>query len=105
MKNKVFHTRLIILLAVIATTIFVTGCNCKSCKKDDDKTYYNNEVDPLVFSTQELDKVFNPFFSTTGPDSNVVGMTQIGMLGNLGHTNNITIRSSCWYDPNWDAWQ
>lgn len=33
MKNKVFHTRLIILLAVIATTIFVTGCNCKSCKK------------------------------------------------------------------------
>lgn len=93
MKNKVFHTRLIILLAVIATTIFVTGCNCKSCKKDDDKTYYNNEVDPLVFSTQELDKVFNPFFSTTGPDSNVVGMTQIGMLGN-DKNGNITYGDS-----------
>ena len=82
MKNRVFHTRLIIVLAMIATTLFVTGCNCKSCKKNDDKKYYNNENDSLVFSSQELDKVFNPFFSTTAPDSNVVGMTQMGMLGN-----------------------
>lgn len=82
MKNRVFHTRLIIVLAMIAITLFVTGCNCKSCKKNDDKKYYNNENDSLVFSSQELDKVFNPFFSTTAPDSNVVGMTQMGMLGN-----------------------
>lgn len=45
-------------------------------------TYYDNETDPIVFSTQEVDKVFNPFFSTSATDSNVVGMTQIGMLSN-----------------------
>lgn len=48
----------------------------------DNKTYFNNETDPLVFSIQEVDKVFNPFFSTSATDSQVVGMTQIGMLGN-----------------------
>jgi ABC-type transport system substrate-binding protein len=35
-----------------------------------------------MFSTQELDKVFNPFFATTAADSSIVSMTQIGMLGN-----------------------
>ena len=44
--------------------------------------YYNNSVDPIIFSSQEVDKVFNPFFSTAAADSNIVGMTQIGMLGN-----------------------
>ena len=44
--------------------------------------YYDNENDPLVFSSQEVDKVFNPFFSTAAADSNVVGLTQIGMIGN-----------------------
>ena len=49
---------------------------------DSDKTIYNNETDPLVFATLEVDKVFNPFFSTSATDSSVVGMTQIGMLSN-----------------------
>ena len=44
--------------------------------------YYDNENDPIVFSSQEVDKVFNPFFSTSAADGNVVGMTQISMLGN-----------------------
>lgn len=48
---------------------------------------YDNESDPLVFSTLELDKVFNPFFSTSGTDSNVVGMTQISMLSNDSQGN------------------
>lgn len=49
---------------------------------DPGKTYYSNEENPIIFSSQELDKVFNPFFSTNAADSNVVGMTQISMLGN-----------------------
>ena len=49
---------------------------------DPAKTYYSNEENPIIFSSQELDKVFNPFFSTNAADGNVVGMTQIGMLGN-----------------------
>ena len=74
----------------LACLLLCTGC--KSCSDDegdnggsddgDNTVYFNNETDPLVFSSQEVDKVFNPFFSTSAADGNVVGMTQIGMLGN-----------------------
>ena len=37
--------------------------------------------DALVIMSEELDGLFNPFFSTTGADGTIVGMTQIGMLG------------------------
>ena len=63
------------VIALTVTLVLVLG-------KDEDKTVYNNESDPLVFATLEVDKVFNPFFSTSATDSNVVGMTQIGMLSN-----------------------
>nr|MBQ8891214.1 hypothetical protein [Clostridia bacterium] len=63
------------VIALTITLVLVLG-------KDEDKTVYNNESDPLVFATLEVDKVFNPFFSTSATDSNVVGMTQIGMLSN-----------------------
>ena len=63
------------VVAVVITLIIVFG-------KDEDKTVYNNETDPLVFATLEVDKVFNPFFSTSATDSSVVGMTQLGMLSN-----------------------
>ena len=53
-----------------------TGCG-KTAKE-----YYDNEDDPLIFSTLEVDKVFNPFYSTSATDSNVVGLTQIGMISN-----------------------
>ena len=77
--NTIFK-KLMILLAVFGVTLALTSCDKEN--QNDDGVYYNNETDPLVFSSQEVDKVFNPFFSTTGTDSNVVGMTQIGMLGN-----------------------
>lgn len=50
--------------------------------KDGNQKYYNNEDDPLRFTTLEVDKVFNPFFSTSATDSNVIGMTQLSMLTN-----------------------
>ncbi len=34
----------------------------------------------LVIMSEELDGLFNPFYATTGPDMDIVGMTQIGML-------------------------
>lgn len=40
----------------------------------------NSEETALVVSSEALDGVFNPFFYTTGPDGEVVGQTQIGML-------------------------
>ena len=46
------------------------------------KKTFDNETDPLVFSTLELNRVFSPFFSTSATDGNIVGLTQIGMLAN-----------------------
>ncbi len=42
---------------------------------------YDTETRPIVFSTESLDGNFNPFFSTSLTDSEMVGMTQISMLG------------------------
>lgn len=66
---------LIVVMLVTSVAAF-TACN------DDKGSVFDNEKDPLVFSTQAVDKVFNPFFSTSATDSNVVGMTQVGMIGN-----------------------
>lgn len=67
-------TAAVVMLAIFSSVLV-------ACKKEK-TTGYDNETDPLVFSTQAVDKVFNPFFSTSATDSNVVGMTQISMLGN-----------------------
>ena len=78
-------TRNTILAVVVLLVVFSSMFVLAACKKDkgpgSGKTY-DNENDPLIFSTQEVDKVFNPFFSTSAMDSNVVGMTQISMLTN-----------------------
>ena len=82
MKKQFVRSAVAILLAA---TMLVGLTWCKQTPGDDGKTptkTYDNENDPLVFSTQEVDKVFNPFFSTSATDSNVVGMTQISMLSN-----------------------
>lgn len=65
-------------LALAATSVLALV----SCNKDVSNSNKANEEVPLIFSTQEVDQVFNPFYSTTGPDSNVVAMTQISMIGN-----------------------
>ena len=73
-----------IISAIMALAV-LAGCfaTLVGCKEDTQTAGgFDNESDALVFSTQEVDKVFNPFFSTSATDSNVVGMTQIGMLGN-----------------------
>lgn len=78
MKGKKSLSKISIFVLMLTVIFGAIACD----NGDKDVKYYNNETDPLVFSTQEVDKVFNPFFSTTAVDSNVVGMTQIGMLGN-----------------------
>ena len=71
MKKK-FMCIMLLLLSAIAFT---------SCGGNGDGNS-NNEDTPLVFSVQEVDKVFNPFYSSSAPDSEVIGYTQIGMLTN-----------------------
>ncbi len=69
MKNRIIA--LILAIAMCMSTALLLS----SCGDDDKKT-----PDALVVMTEELDGVFSPFFSTSGADANIVGMTQIGML-------------------------
>ncbi|MBQ4600587.1 MAG: hypothetical protein IJB17_03030 [Oscillospiraceae bacterium] len=39
-----------------------------------------SSADAFVIMTEQLDGLFNPFFSTSAPDGTIVSMTQIGML-------------------------
>lgn len=41
---------------------------------------YDPETRPVKFAISTLDGNFNPFFATSAPDSEIVSMTQIGML-------------------------
>ena len=60
---------------ILAMAFIVTLASCgKDPEVADDRA--------LVLSSQELDKVFNPFYSSSAPDSQIVGMTQMGMLAN-----------------------
>lgn len=81
-KMKTKSSRLT-ALSIVALFVVVTVLSSVlvACDKNN-KDVFDNENDPLVFSTQAVDKVFNPFFSTSATDSNVVGMTQMSMLGN-----------------------
>ena len=65
------------LLVVLATLLSVCA-TLISCGGDG--TVIDNETTRLVLSISELDGVFNPFYSSSGPDGTIVGMTQIGML-------------------------
>ena len=65
---------LCLVLASVMLMAMLTGC--PGGKGD----VISNEETALVLSTSELDGVFNPFYSSSGPDGSVVGMTQIGML-------------------------
>ena len=54
-------------------TVSMALSACTKQKRD-------NETTPLTLASDLFDGVFNPFFYTSGPDGEVVGMTQIGML-------------------------
>lgn len=73
MKRK-FMTRTVSLglgvaLLCGASTMLLTACSGIS-----------NEDTALLLSSNPLDRVFNPFFYTSGDDGEVVGYTQVGML-------------------------
>ena len=63
----------LLLAMIMLFASFSALMSCNSVKID-------NESTRLVLSTSELDGVFNPFYSTSGPDNTIIGMTQIGML-------------------------
>ncbi len=68
------------LMRVAAVTLSVAlGCGTLGMI-----TACGNSTDTLVIMTEELNGLFNPFFSTTGTDMSVVGQTQLSMLSTNG---------------------
>jgi len=73
------------IISFVLAIVMAFGCafafaGCSSCKKGEAGVVIDNETTRLVLSTSELDGVFNPFYSSSAPDGQIVGMTQIGML-------------------------
>ena len=61
----------LVLVMCMSTVALFSGCGGKSSKPD-----------ALVLMSEELDGLFNPFYSTTAADGTIVSMTQIGMITN-----------------------
>ncbi len=84
MKNNFLKC---LMVGLSTMTLTLTACNDKnnsdsasgSNSAAPHEVYDNNET-PLVFATQDLDGVFNPFYYSTGPDGQIIGMTQISMF-------------------------
>ena len=75
MKKRILALVLcfIMLLSTIAT---LAGCGGGNNDNE------NTKPDALVLMSEELDGLFNPFYSTTAADGTIVSMTQIGMITN-----------------------
>ncbi len=79
MKKQMFKRVISALLCVVmcfGSLLTLWGCGGTPEEGGGSKT----KPDALVVMTEELDGLFNPFYSTTANDSTIVAMTQIGML-------------------------
>lgn len=83
-SQKRFLVFLVAVLVISLSMVALVACN---------KIKSDPETRPFVMSIQQPDGVFNPFFSTSAYDSEVIGLTQISMLstdmkGNLVYGEN-----------------
>ncbi len=69
--SKRFICIVAVLLMVCTLVAALVGCN---------KGHLDPETRQFVMAIQLPDGVFNPFFSTSAYDSNIIGLTQVGML-------------------------
>ena len=71
-------------MAVALALVFACGLFA-GCKKSNSYTPSEREqTEPIVFGIEGADGVFSPFFSTAAYDSEIAGMTQLGMLTSKG---------------------
>jgi hypothetical protein len=70
MKKRILALLLCMIMCLSTVSLFAS-CGGKKGKPD-----------ALVLMSEELDGLFNPFFSTTAADGTIVSMTQIGMITN-----------------------
>ena len=75
----------ILSLMLAAVMLFGVLASTTACNKS------GSAPDALVIMTEDLDGLFNPFFSTTGADATIVSMTQVGMLGSDYVNGDVTV--------------
>lgn len=86
MKTKILSLALCLAMCFSAIGIF-SSCIPKKNPEDN-----KSKPDALVIMTEELDGLFNPFYSTTAADATIVGMTQLGMI-TTGYVNGEVIEA------------
>ncbi|MBQ2892664.1 MAG: hypothetical protein IJE24_00860 [Oscillospiraceae bacterium] len=77
MKRKILS---LILCVALCLSMAAGLAGCKKQK-----------TDALVIMSEQLDGLFNPFFSTSAPDGTIVSMTQIGMLSSKYVNGNVEV--------------
>lgn len=73
MKRTKRFTAILLVALVALLTATLTACNKH-------KQNHDPEERPFTMSISTPDGVFNPFFSTSGYDSSIISMTQIGLI-------------------------
>ncbi len=74
-KKKITKWIALALVVVLIASSLIVFFTCGGKKE-----VIDNETTRLVIATAALDGVFNPFFSTSATDGNIVGMTQLPMF-------------------------
>ena len=71
----------VICLLLVAVTLLLVFSGCKKKQQTEvNGSGISNESTRLVLASQELDGVFNPFYSSSAADGSIIGMTQVSML-------------------------
>ena len=78
MKKRILALVLCVAMCLGMGSMFA-GCDSKK------------DVDAFVIMSEQLDGLFNPFFSTSAPDGTIVAMTQIGMLSSNYVNGNVEV--------------
>ncbi len=85
---EAFMKKRILCIALSIATLFGVFAFVSCDTKPDEKT---ETPDAFVIMTEQLDGLFNPFFATSGNDSTIVSMTQIGMLTTGYKNGDVTV--------------
>ncbi len=80
MKKRILCLALCVAMLLGSLSLF--GCADKGTKAT---------PDAFVIMTENLDGLFNPFFATSGNDSTIVSMTQIGMITTGYENGEVTV--------------
>ena len=86
--KKLGKKKLIAIIAAVLVVAILIPVILLLPKKDKSTT---ESPDAFVIMTEQLDGLFNPFFATSGNDSTIVSMTQIGMLTTGYENGDVTV--------------